>query len=267
MRVKTPLGEIYVEDSGAPAGMDRAPVVALWHSFLHHGGMWRAQVEALRTRHRVINVDAPGHGRSSVLDRAATMEQCADALAAVLDAHQVERAALCGLSWGGMVSMTFALSHASRVTSMILCDTSCRRESAFNRIKYDALGVLFRRIGAAPPLLKPVEPLFFCDATLRDNRTLVEDWAGHVARMSPDSVWHGLQCIVGRRDLTADLASVRVPTLVVVGAEDRAQPPAQSEAIARAIPGAKLAVIPAAGHLSALERPREFNEQMLAFLA
>jgi len=260
MRVKTPLGEIYVDQRGS------GPDIVLWHSFLHHGGMWKAQVEALQSRYRVINVDAPGHGRSSVLGRAATMDDCADVMVRIFDALSIERATLCGLSWGGMVSMRFALSHASRVQGLVLCDTSCRAESRYKKIKYDVLGSAFRKLGAAPMLLRPVEPLMFCDATLQGDRAIVDDWAMHVVRMHPDSVWNALQCISLRRDLTSDLARVRVPTLVMVGAEDRAQPVAESEAIARAIPGAKLEVIPSAGHLSALERPREFNERLLKFV-
>ena len=74
MRVKTDLGELYLEDSGT------GPAVILWHSFLHHGGMWRGQLAALRARYRVLNLDAPGHGRSAQLRRPIDMAECARAV-------------------------------------------------------------------------------------------------------------------------------------------------------------------------------------------
>jgi 3-oxoadipate enol-lactonase len=228
--------------------------------------MWRAQVEALRAEYRVLNVDAPGHGQSTRLDRPATMDACADALALVLDAAGVRRAALCGLSWGGMTGMAFALRHPERLRALVLADTACRAEGLRNVLEYDLLGVLFKHVGAAPWLTARVAPLFFAERTLRDDPALVAEFRDRVARLDGDSVWNALQCIVRRPDRTRALRDVRVPTLVVVGAEDRAQPVAQSEAIARAIPGARLVVLPSAGHLSALEQPAAFDDVLVPFL-
>ena len=260
MRVRTRVGELSIEDVG------EGPAVVLWHSYLHHGGMWRAQVEALRTRYRVINVDAPGHGRSESLARVITMDDCADAVAELLDARGVDRAAFCGLSWGGMTAMAFSIRHPARLTAMALFDTSAREEKLKNRIEYRVLGTIFRTLGAVPALMDKVEKLFFCQDTLRDERAMVDAWRAYVSRMDRQTVWNALQCIVRRRDVRDELARVRVPTLIGVGDRDLAQPREESEAIAAAIPGAKLFVVRNAGHLSALERPREVNERLLAFL-
>ncbi|MFI5301649.1 MAG: alpha/beta fold hydrolase, partial [Polyangiales bacterium] len=87
MRVATALGSLFVEDSeelGHPS--DGKPTILLWHSFLHHGGMWREQLPMLRDRFRVLNVDAPGHGRSEPVRRDFNMTDCAQAALDVLDA-------------------------------------------------------------------------------------------------------------------------------------------------------------------------------------
>lgn len=261
MRIPTEVGELYVEDEG------EGPAVVFWHSYLHHGGMWRAQLAALRGRYRTISIDAPGHGRSEVLRRPIDMRACARAVSTVLDAREVPRAAFAGLSWGGMVAMALALQEPSRLWAMALFDTSCRAEPLKNRLEYLAMGTIVRAIGVPPFLLDRVEPLFFCDETRRTRRDRVDAWRQYVVRLEPISIWSSLRCIVDREDLERALRAVRVPTLVVVGAEDRAQPPRESEAIAAAIPGARLAAIPRAGHLSALERPDEANAILEDFLS
>ncbi len=260
MRIPTEVGELYVEDEG------HGPPVVFWHSYLHHGGMWQAQLAALRGRHRTISIDAPGHGRSEALRRPIDMDACARAVGSVLDARGVGRATFVGLSWGGMVAMTLAVRAPARLSAMALFDTSCRREPLRKRVEYMALGTIERAIGVPPFLLDRVEPLFFCDETRRTRRDRVDAWRSYVVRMDAMSIWYGLRCIVERRDLERELRAVRIPTVVVVGAEDRAQPPRESEAIAAAIPGARLAVIPRAGHLSALERPDEANAILDDFL-
>lgn len=252
MRIPTELGELYVEDQGS------GPAVLLWHSFLHHGGMWRPVIERLRERFRLVSVDGPGHGRSSAARRPFDLDDCARAAEKVLDAHKLDRAAVLGLSWGGMVALTLAARRSKRISAIVAMDASARPEPLANKLRYHAMGAITRRIGVIPALLDRIEPLFFSDHALRERRVdLVEPWRGYVARMDRESIAHGLSCITERRDLTEALRQTEVPALVVVGSEDRARPPADSEFLAATIPGARLAFIPGAGHLSALERPDE----------
>ena len=258
MRIRSPLGDLYIEDVG------EGPAVVLWHSFLHHGGMWKAQVAALRYRYRVINIDAPGHGRSSAVRQPFDMADCVRCVEAVMDARNVEKAALVGLSWGGMVAFAMAVRRPERLRAIVAMDTSCRREPLGHRLKYAAMGTITRELGAIPLLLDRVEPLFFSAHTRAERRAeIVEPWRSYVARLDRSSVWHGLHCIFERRDLTEELRRVNLPAMVIVGAEDIAQPPRESEHIAASIPGARLVVIPHAGHISAEERPSEVNTVLI----
>ena len=261
MRVRTNLGELYVEDVG-----QGTPVV-LWHSFLHHGGMWKHQIETLRARHRVICVDAPGHGRSPVVRRAFDLDDCARAVIEILDARGVQRTAFAGLSWGGMVAIALASMAPARVSSLALLDTSARREPRIKLPRYFALGAVFRAIGSVPALTAQVVPLMFSEQTRRENPRLVAEWLAYVGALDGEAVWQALRCIMLREDRRADLARVRVPTLVVVGEHDVAQPLVEARAIADAIVGARLEIVRGAGHLTAVERPREVSALLSAFLA
>ncbi len=271
MRVPTELGEIYVEDLPAETGsVGGAPTVVFFHSYLQHGGMWKGQIERLRARYRTINIDAPGHGRSSPLRGPIDMDGCVRAVVDVLDARAVDRCAFVGLSWGGMVGMHLALRAPRRLEGLALLDTSCRAEPLHNRVKYLAMGTVTRKLGMVPMLLDQVEKLFFSDRSLRDRRDLVDAWRGYVERMDRESIWHALRCIIDRADITEDLLRCsqreKIPTLVVVGGEDRAQPPRESAHIASAVEGSRMMLVRGAGHLSALEAPEETNAILEPFL-
>jgi 3-oxoadipate enol-lactonase len=262
MRVPTVVGELDVEEHGPRD----APAVVLWHSFLHHGGMWRGAVERLRDRHRLISIDAPGHGRSPILDRPIDLEACGRAVHQVLDACAVERAAFAGLSWGGMVAIDLALRDPSRLTALILLDTSARAERPHRRLRYVAMGTFVRALGVPPFFAKQIEPLFFGDETIAQRRELIDAFRAHVVRLDRRSIWHALHCIFDRKDRLSELDRVTLPTLVICGADDRAQPVEESELIARAMLDARLVVIPRAGHLSVYERPAEVSAVIARFL-
>lgn len=262
-RVTTAVGDLHVEELGTRG----RPAVLLWHSFLHHGGMWKAQAHALAPAFHVLSIDAPGHGRSAKLTRAIHMDECADAACAVLDAHGVGAASFVGLSWGGMVALAAAIRHPERVRSMALFDTSGRAEPRWKRAEYALLARIAGTVGIIPPLVDRIEPLMFAQQTRRHDRVLVDEWRAYVARCDVPSILHSLRCIMGRPDRSAAMPAIRVPTLVVVGSQDRAQPPDESRFIAAQIPGARLAVIPDAGHLSAIEVPDQATALIHELLA
>lgn len=262
MLVDTRVGRLFVEERG-----EGVPVV-LWHSLLCEGGMWRHQVPELARQRRVINIDGPGHGRSSSVRRAYTLEDCAGAAIAVMDALEVDRAHFAGLSWGGMTGMRLALRYPDRLRSLALLDTSADREDRKKLPSYRVMAFVARRLGAVPILLDRIEPLFFTKQTRRTKPTMVRDFRDHLARMDPESLGHAVDAVIfDRGDIRDRLGDVRVPTLVMVGSEDVSTPPAKSREIARGIPGAELVEIRNAAHLSALEQPERVSEELLRFFS
>jgi pimeloyl-ACP methyl ester carboxylesterase len=86
------------------------------------------------------------------------------------------------------------------------------------------------------------------------------------AEQRPSAIIHALQALRNRSDSVPTLATIRVPTLIVVGKQDVLTPPALSEAMAARIAGAKLVAIESAGHLSNMEQPQAFNDAVRAFV-
>ena len=105
-------------------GREGAPVLMLSHSLASSMVMWNPQLDALEPHFKVLRYDMRGHGRSAAPDGAYTLEMLAEDVVALLDALDIDAVHFVGLSIGGMIGQGFALSHADRLESLVLCDTS-----------------------------------------------------------------------------------------------------------------------------------------------
>ena len=240
--------------------------IVLTHSFLCSGEMWREQVPALAGDHRVINVDVRGHGRSGPVTAPFTLDDAVSDVIAVLDAVGIGQAIWCGLSIGGMVALRAALSHPGRVAGLILMDTDAGAETAWNKVKYRAMGAGARAFGFRP-LLPAIAGLMFGATTHRVNRPLVDEWQARFAENHVPSMLFCLEALIRRDSILDRLHEIQVPALVLVGEEDRSLPVALSRRIHARLADSIVTVIPAAGHLAALEQPERVNEAIAGFLA
>ena len=257
-----------VEHQGIPIHFDElgsGPAVVLGHSFLCSGEMWAPQVPGLAEVRRVVNVDCRGHGRSGRVERPFDLYDLVDEVAAVLDHLGIERAVWAGLSIGGMVALRAALTVPERVSGLILLDSHAGAERLWKKLRYRALGWGVRLVGVRP-FLPAVLPLMFGSTTLTENRELTETWREKLAANHVPSLLHGLEALVRRDSVVARLREIRIPSLVIVGEEDRSLPVADSVEIHAGLSDSRLAVIPKAGHLSTLEQPAAVSEAMLGFL-
>lgn len=252
--------EIFFEDSGA------GPPVVLGHSLLCSGKMWREQVPALGTKFRVINPDLRGHGRSGHVTRPFSLYDALSDVIAVLDQLSIERATWCGLSIGGMVALRAALTRPERVAGLILLDTDAGPETGLRKLKYRAMGAVARVAGLGP-FLPSIARLMFGATTRRLTPTLVSEWKRQFASLHVSSVRHCLEALMRRDSLLGRLHLIDVPALVLVGEEDRSLPPPLSRRIHDRLRHSTFGLIPAAGHLSSLERPAPVTDAILRFLA
>lgn len=265
MLVETRCGRLFVEEHGKD--LPGLPVV-LWHSLLCDGGMWKAQIDALDGRARVINVDAPGHGKSAPTTRRYGIEDSSEAAIEVLDALGIERCKWVGLSWGGMVGMRLALRHPRRIERLALLDTNADAETKEKLPSYRVLAFLARTIGPIPMLLDRIVPIFFSPETIRERPDVVATFRQRLAAMDRASIGHAVDAVIfTRRDLRPEIGRIDCPTLVMVGADDVATPAQRADDIVSRIAGARLVTIPGAGHLSAWEQPGAVNAALLPFLA
>src|ERR1700750_1102933 len=240
--------KIYYEVHG-----DGPPLI-LTHGYSSTSAMWKGQVEALSKHHRLILWDMRGHGRSDYPEDPNAYSEALTVgdIAALLDVVGAQKAIVGGLSLGGYMSLAFYRAHPERVAALLIIDTgpgfknddardvwNKRALDTAERFERDGLDVLK---GAS----RERSPVNHRDATglVRAARGMLTQRDARVIEVLPD---------------------IKVPSLVVVGADDTPFL-AASDYMAAKIPGAAKVVIPGGGHAVNIDQPQAFIDAVLSFL-
>ena len=264
MTLSLRTGARKLERDGVQLGYDvvgDGPALLLLHAFPLDRRMWRVTAAALASRYRVITLDFRGFGEST-LTAAPSLELLADDAAALLDALGLPIAAVVGLSMGGYVALAFAARHPSRLGALVLADTRAGADSPAARQGRDD-GIALVRSSGTTAFVEPLPAKLLSPRASEETRGLVRALA---AQQRDTAIAGALAAMRDRPDRSAELAALRCSTLILVGAEDTVTPPAESHAMARVIPGARVVLLPGAGHLSNLEAPDAFVEVLGQFL-
>lgn len=225
--------------------------------------MWEGIAGRLASTFRVIALDIRGHGNSPIGSRPYTLEMLADDACAVLDKLGVAKAHFVGLSLGGMVGQAFALRHPARLGKLIIANSSSTYGTE-GRALWQARIKLVQEGGLAA-ISDMVASRYFSDQFRAAEPALVEALMNRFLQ-TPSVGYLGCCDAIANLDYSDDLVRVKAKTLVIAGELDAGTPVAMSQAIATSIPGARLAVIPGAAHLSVAEKPEEFAALVEDFL-
>lgn len=239
------------------------PWLTLSHSLACDHSMWAPQMAALTPHFTVLRFDSRGHGQSSAPPGAYTWEELRDDALGLFDALGIEKTHFVGLSMGGMIAQHLALAAPERLDRLVLADTASRYPAAAaaqwqERIK------LVREKGMAA--LEQGTLARWFTAPYRAAHPEVMARIGALIRNTPANGYIGCGQAIPGIDVTDRLSQLRLPTLVIVGAEDAGTPPEMAREIAARIPGARLAIIADASHLSNIEQAESFNRLLCEFL-
>jgi 3-oxoadipate enol-lactonase len=227
------------------------PVVLL-HPLALSGELWEPLADALAGDFEVFSLDLRGHGASGWDGEPFTIEDLALDVAEVLDALDLPSVGMLGMSMGGSVAVTFAGLFPERVRSLVLADTTAWYGE-------DAAGAWAERARRAADVPRDQQLAFQIDRWF--SPAFTERETGEVDRVTriflgTDSRAHAAaSAAMGRLDSRRLLSAVRARTLVIVGQDDYATPPAMAGELAGGIPGATLLCLPGLRHLSLIERP------------
>jgi pimeloyl-ACP methyl ester carboxylesterase len=248
----------------AHADVGRGLPVVLLHAFPLNRSMWEPQIAALFGECRCIVPDLRGFG-DSPKSGPYSMDVFADDVIALLDALLIDQAVIAGLSMGGYVTLNIWRRYRRRVRALVLADTRAAADTAEGRQKRDELIELARRDGSAAVAERQITGLI--GKTTREKQPeLVDRMRNIMAGESSAGMIGALEAMKARSDSTSLLAEIDVPTLVVVGDEDVITPVKEARQMHERIRGSRLEVIPAAGHLSNVERPAAFNAALSDFV-
>jgi pimeloyl-ACP methyl ester carboxylesterase len=245
------------------------PAVVFVHGFPFRAEMWEPQIPVVTgAGHRAVAPDLPGFGASDgPPDRSGhSIDGYADLVAALVSHLGLGPVVVVGLSMGGYVALAVARRHPAVLAGLVLADTRPDADSAEARQARSDQQATVEAVGDVAPV---VDGLLDRLLTEQAPRHLgVRAWLGDMMRSMAPAAWVGaLEAMKHRSDQTDRLPQITVPTLVVVGEDDAIAPVDVAEAMAKAIPGARLEVVPAAGHVANLENPDVFNRALADFVA
>lgn len=233
--------------------------VVLVHSIGTSSHIWETTIAALAPHFRVIAIDCRGHGGSS--NRGGfSVDAIADDLLAAASTLDLPRFHYVGISMSGLFGVTIWAKVPERLLSLTLADS------------YASVGVAGPpRVATTREALKTTSMRDFATAYVNDTlmpatpRPVYDETIDAIAGMTPKNYLQTLEAIL-TADVTALLATIRVPTLVIVGERDQRTPVTVSERLAAAIKDSRLVVVPEAGHLAVLDQPKTFNNAISHFL-
>jgi len=237
------------------------PALLLLNSIGTDMHLWDALVPVLTPQVRVLRMETRGHGASDAPGGDYDLETLAADALAVMDAAGVERAAVCGLSLGGMVAMTMALRAPERVGALICACTSPRMDPAAWQARIDTV-----RAGGMAGIVEMALRRFLSDDFRRAHPAVTETLRAGLLSQNPDG-YAGCAAAIRDMRLVERVTAITAPTLIISGDKDVSTPfEAHGAHILAAISGAS-AVSLAAGHLACLEAPSAFAACVRTFLA
>jgi 3-oxoadipate enol-lactonase len=246
---------------GSTSGHTDAPTVILSNSLMSSVDMWNDNMPALTAKYRVVRYDTRGHGQTQVTSGPYSIALLAQDLVGLMDALQIKKAHLVGLSMGGMICQYVGANHPERVLSLGLCDTASEMpprslwEDRFATAKAQGIAGLvdgtIKRwfvadfVASAPAKVDAVRTMIL--------KTPLEGYLG---------------CASAVRDMAQStmLLKIKAPTLVLVGRDDPACTVDQATVLHRVITQSSMVILDNAAHLSNIEKPTEFNSALLSFL-
>ena len=259
-------GELAYIDRGA------GQPVLLVHGFPIDHTMWNAQIDALSEHARVIAPDLRGFGQSPLgpvePNGGISMERYADDLAELLDALQInadQPIVFVGLSMGGYIAWQFVRKYPERLRAIALLDTRAAADTEEARAGRLKMAENVAEWGSSR-VAEMMGPKLAAPSTFKTWPAVVAALRRVVESTAPAAIAAAQRGLAARPDMTGFLPQIRMPTLVIVGAEDAISPPAEMQAIAAAIPNAEFVIIPNSGHMTTMENPEAVNVALLRFV-
>ena len=242
------------------SGPRDAPAIVLQHALATNRHMWDGAAEVLSEKYRVVRPDARGHGESDAPEGAYSFTDLMKDVLAVMDAEGLEKAHHVGLSMGGMVAQHIGILAPERVESLILVSTACRisqegRAGWDERLAAVAKGGMETQVGLA------IERWF--TPSFRETGAPVIDEIANMIRATPPAGFTGWGQAIRDLDITADLAKIDLPVLIIVGRDDPGTPVAAAQEIYDGIRNAHMQIYPEASHQLPLQRAEDFHLSVL----
>ena len=223
--------------------------------------MWQPQIDHFQQDFFVICYDTRGHGASSAPQGPYTLDQLGQDVVNLLDHLNIEKAAFCGISMGGLTGQWLAINKPERFSHVVVCNTAAKigQEQAWNE-----RAALVREQGLAP-IASTAAGRWFTEPFIQSNAATVATLSNDLGAGSPEGYASCCEALA-KADVREQLKDIQVPVFIVAGQQDPVTTVADGEFMQQRIANAELFEINAS-HISNIEQPEAFNQAVQTFLA
>lgn len=222
--------------------------------------MWQPQIDHFQQDFFVICYDTRGHGASSAPQGPYTLDQLGQDVVNLLDHLNIEKAAFCGISMGGLTGQWLAINKPERFSHVVVCNTAAKigQEQAWNE-----RAALVREQGLAP-IASTAAGRWFTEPFIQSNTATVATLSNDLGAGSPEGYASCCEALA-KADVREQLKDIQVPVFIVAGQQDPVTTVADGEFMQQRIANAELFEINAS-HISNIEQPEAFNQAVQAFI-
>jgi len=239
------------------------PCIVFIHGFPYDSSMWNNQVEALKNDFYVVIYDIKGLGKSDIEDGQYTIESFTDDLFKVIDVLELKQPTVAGFSMGGYILFRAAQKDISKFGKLIFCDTKSQSDDDTGKIKRANLIEMINEKGL-DEFSENFVPACFAEKSIGN---LIYDSTLKLAKSQSEIGVKGcLLAMASRTDTTSFLSQINIPTLFIVGEDDKLTSVDVMSDLQKKTPKSKLVVIKNAGHMTAIENPADVNLAIKSFL-
>lgn len=255
----TSLTPLKIHTQGDP----KNPTLVFLHAFPFPAEMWREQLAAFSEKFHCVAPDLPGFGASELPSHPVTFEYYVDSILNYLEKSKTQSSVWCGLSMGGYLALRMYERGPGLCRALILCDTKAGADGNEAKLKrWSSIQTLAK---SRSDFISAQWNALVGEST-KLNTDLKIQFEKLISKVTDVGVAAGLVALSTRTDSTAGLTNIHVPTLILVGEEDKVTPQSEADVMRKAILGSQMRTIRKAGHLSNLENPKEFNDYLSQFL-
>lgn len=236
------------------------PAIIFSNSLGTNFSMWQPQIDAFKNDFFVINYDTRGHGQSSAPNGPYTIDQLGQDVINLLDHLNIEKAAFCGISMGGLTGQWLAINKAERFSHVIVCNTAAKigQEQAWN----DRAALV--RTQGLEPIASTAAGRWFTEGFVAQNADVVATLSANLGAGSAEGYASCCEALA-QADLREQLKDITVPVLIIAGRQDPVTTVEDGQFMLDRTPNAEIFAINAS-HISNIEAPAEFNQAVRSFI-
>lgn len=253
------VNTLYVQTQGSY----NKEALIFFHAFPLSSEMWKEQMNVFSKTHYILAPDLPGFGKGVLPVHAITFEHYVESVLNFLKEAGIKQSIWCGLSMGGYLALRLYQKAPELCSGLILADTkSAPDDNPGKEKRWSSI----KKLHSHREEFMEKQWQSMLGKSSRDDMKLKKYFYDIVSKNTEEGISAGLVSLTTRMDCTDMLSDIHVPTLILVGEEDKVTPFSDAQHLHKNITGSQLEVIKKAGHLSNMENPEGFNKAVSEFL-